>query len=151
VVEDVVVKAVGQEQVDIEAMLAAMRGLDDGATDSDLLERTQKVLGHLKSSSKAILALFKALEIRHNASVMDAEIAQALFEGKEVSKLEEEKAKGEEKFIKEFERRVQVIESDEDEIEVLIKKKGKVGSEEVEREKRLKMALEEAKRRNGDV
>jgi hypothetical protein len=151
VVEDVVVKAVGEEQVDIEAITAALRNLDDGATDPDLLERARQALGHLKNSSKAILNLFTALEIRHNASVMDAEIAQMLFEGKDVGKLEEEKTKGEQKFTNEFERRVQVIESDGDEIEMLLKKKAKVGSEEAEKEKRLRMALEEAKRRNGDI
>jgi hypothetical protein len=53
-----------------------------------------------------------------------------------------------------------VLEKDEEEVEELIRRKkgsGKggvgeaKGSEEVEKEKRLRMALEEAKRRNGDA
>lgn len=149
VVEDIVVRAVGTEQSDIEAIIAALRDLEDGATEPELLHRAQQALTHLKSSSKALLALFNALEIRHNETVLDAEIAQAGFEGKDVSKLEKEKKKGEEKFMREFERRVEVIESDGKEIEELVKRKGR--SEKGEKEKRLRQALDEAKRRNGDV
>jgi hypothetical protein len=88
------------------------------------------------------------MEIQHNATVLDAEIAQAKLEGKDVARLEEEKAKGENKFMDEFKRRVEVLEQDSEEIERLI---GKKGGEEATKERRMKAALEEAKKRNGDV
>jgi hypothetical protein len=151
VIEDVVVNAVGVEQREIDHIISAMRDLDDGTTDQDLVARAHATLTHLKSSSKSLLSLFNNLEIRHNAAVLDAEIAQAKIEGKEVKKLEEEKEKGEKGFMEEFQRRVGVIEQDAREIEELVKAKRGVGSEEVEKERRLKAALEEAKRRNGDA
>jgi hypothetical protein len=46
---------------------------------------------------------------------------------------------------------VQVIEQDGKEIEELVKGKSAAGGEELEKERRLKAALEEAKRRNGHV
>lgn len=147
VAEEVIVHAVGIDQREIEAIISAMRDLDDSSADADLLHRAHETLNHLKSSSKALLKLFNDLEIRHNAAVLDAEIAQAKFEGKEVGKLEEEKKKGEDKFREEFERKVEVIEQDEGEIEHLVGRKGVEGK----KERRMRMALEEAKRRNGHV
>jgi hypothetical protein len=150
-VEDVLVSAVGTEQRDIEAIMSALRACEDGTCDAALLTRVQDVLRHLKASSKALLALFNTVGIAHNTAVLDAEIAQAKIEGKDVETLEAEKKKGEQKFNDEFERRVGVLESDEEEVQEMMKRKVKVGSEEAERQERLKMALEEAKRRNGDV
>ncbi|EAT88876.2 hypothetical protein SNOG_03671 [Parastagonospora nodorum SN15] len=143
--EDIVVSAVGVEQREIERIISALRNLDDGSAD---LSKTTETLSRLKASSKATLKLFNDLEIRHNAAVLDAEIAQARMEGGDVAKLEEEKRKGESKFLEEFERRVRVIEQDREEVEGLVERKG---SEDAQRERRLKAALEEAKRRNGDV
>jgi hypothetical protein len=151
VVEDVVVNAVGVEQREIDHIIAALRDLDDGTADADLVSRAHSTLTHLKSSSKSLLSLFNNMEIRHNAAVLDAEIAQARIEGKDLKSLEEQKDKGEKGFMEEFQRRVDVIEQDSEEVEELIKKKRRVESEEQEREKRLKAALEEAKRRNGDA
>jgi hypothetical protein len=151
VVEDVVVNAVGVEQREIDHIIAALRDLDDGTADADLVSRAHSTLTHLKSSSKSLLSLFNNMEIRHNAAVLDAEIAQARIEGKDLKSLEEQKDKGEKGFMEEFQRRVGVIEQDSEEVEELIKKKRRVESEEQEREKRLKAALEEAKRRNGDA
>ena len=142
--EDIVVSAVGVEQREIELIISALRNLDDGSAD---LSKTTETLSRLKASSKATLKLFNDLEIWHNAAVLDAEIAQAKLEGGDTAKLEEEKRKGERGFLEEFERRVGVIEQDGEEVEGLVGRK----SEEGEREKRLKAALEEAKRRNGDV
>lgn len=151
VAEEIVINAVGVEQREIDHIVAAIRDIDDGAGDQEVLSRAQDTLTHLKTSSKSLLSLFNAMEIRHNAAVLDAEIAQAKAEGKDVKILEEEKAKGEKKFMDEFKRRVEVIEQDGDEIEKLVKEKSALSSEEVEKEKRLKAALEEAKRRNGHV
>jgi hypothetical protein len=142
---------VGVEQREIDHIIAALRDLDDGTADADLVSRAHSTLTHLKSSSKSLLSLFNNMEIRHNAAVLDAEIAQARIEGKDLKSLEEQKDKGEKGFMEEFQRRVGVIEQDSEEVEELIKKKRRVESEEQEREKRLKAALEEAKRRNGDA
>jgi transcription initiation factor IIF auxiliary subunit len=152
IAEEVVVGAVGVEQREIDAIVAAIRDLDDASGEPDLLALAQDTVSHLKSSSKSLLSLFNTMEITHNAAVLDAEIAQAKLENADASRvkqLEDEKAQGEKKFMDEFNRRVEVIEQDKAEIEGLIAEKGGKGFEEVEREKRLKAALEEAKRRNG--
>tara|TARA_R110002003_G_scaffold13_3_gene847 strand:+ start:6776 stop:9673 length:2898 start_codon:yes stop_codon:yes gene_type:complete len=152
IAEEVVVGAVGVEQREIDAIVAAIRDLDDASGEPDLLALAQDTVSHLKSSSKSLLSLFNTMEIAHNAAVLDAEIAQAKMENADASRvkqLEDEKAQGEKKFMDEFNRRVEVIEQDKAEIEGLIAEKGGKGFEEVEREKRLKAALEEAKRRNG--
>ncbi|KAH7072986.1 hypothetical protein BKA63DRAFT_417008 [Paraphoma chrysanthemicola] len=152
IAEEVVVHTVGVEQREIDAIVAAIRDLDDASADPDLLARAQDTLTHLKSSSKSLLSLFNNMEIAHNAAVLDAEIAQAKAENADASRitqLEEEKTKGEKKFMDEFQRRVEVIEQDKSEIEGLIAEKGGKGSEEVEKDRRMKAALEEAKRRNG--
>jgi hypothetical protein len=148
IAEEVVVNAVGTEQHDIDRILEALRDLEDGHGDGELLRRAHDTLIHLKSSSKALLSLFNNMEIQHNAAVLDAEIAQAKLEGKDVAKLEEEKAKGEKKFMDEFKRRVEVLEQDSEEITRLV---GMKGSEEADKERRMKAALQEAKKRNGDV
>jgi hypothetical protein len=151
VVEDVVVGAVGVEQREIDSIVSALRDIEDGSADAALLSLAQNTLTHLKSSSTSLLRIFNGLEIAHNAAVLDAEIAQAKAEGADTAKLEDEKVKGEKKFMDEYERRVEVIEQDKEEIDGLVARKMKRDTEEVEREKRLKAALEEAKRRNGDV
>jgi hypothetical protein len=151
VVENVVINAVGVEQREIDHIIAALRDLDDGKADAALVARAHSTLTLLKSSSKSLLGLFNDLEIRHNTAVLDAEIAQAKLEGKDVKQLEEDKEKGERGFMDEFHRRVQVIEQDGKEIEELVKGKSAAGGEELEKERRLKAALEEAKRRNGHV
>jgi hypothetical protein len=48
----------------------------------------------------------------------------------------------------EFKRRVEVLEQDSEEIARLV---GMKGGEEAEKERRMKAALQEAKKRNGDV
>jgi hypothetical protein len=149
-VEDAVVSAVSTEQREIEAIVAALRACDDGTCDAALLARVHATLTHLASSSTSLLALFHTVEIAHNAAVLDAEIAQAKLEGTDVETLEREKKLGEDKFKHEFERKVGVLQSGKDEVAELMARKGTRG-EEGERERRLRMALEEAKRRNGDA
>jgi len=51
--------------------------------------------------------------------------------------------------LEEFQRRVSVLDSDEAEIGELVQGKMGKSSEDAEKENRLRMALEEAKRRNG--
>jgi hypothetical protein len=156
VAEDVVVSAVGVEQREIDAIIAAIRELEDGAGDAALLARAHDTLKHLKSSSKTLLGLLNALEIELNESVMDAEIAQERADNADavhVQELETEKSAEEKKMRDEYARRIQVLEQDNEEIEALIASKSELAgeSEEQQRQKRLKAALKEAKRRNGDA
>lgn len=160
IAEEIVVRAVGVEQTEIDQILAAIKELDDGEGDADLLSHAHSTLTTLKSSSKALLSLFNMLEIELNDSVLDAEIAEAKAAGENAAKiqgLESEKVAGAKKMTEEFERRVGVLEQDEEEIRELVRRKGGAGEVEVEltegqeRERRLKAALEEAKRRNGDI
>ncbi|KAF2033790.1 hypothetical protein EK21DRAFT_57805 [Setomelanomma holmii] len=152
VAEEFVVNAVGVEQREIDAIVAAIHSLDDASADPDLLLRALDTLAHLKSSSKYLLSLLNTMEIAHNAAVLEAEIAQAKSENADatrIKQLEDEKTKGEKKFMDEFKRRIDVIDQDKAEIEELVREKGGKGIEEVEKGRRLKAALEEAKRRNG--
>ncbi|CAO2648903.1 Nn.00g098520.m01.CDS01 [Neocucurbitaria sp. VM-36] len=154
IAEDIVVRAVGVEQGEIDQIIAAIKELDDGEGDAELLSRAHSTLTTLKSSSKTLLSLFNTLEIELNDSVLDAEVAEAKAGAADAAKiqgLESEKAAGAKKMTDEYERRVGVLEQDEEEIRALVQSKGaKVElTEEQEREMRLKAALEEAKRRNG--
>jgi hypothetical protein len=161
--EDIVVDAVETEQKEIDSIIAAIKALDDGTGDPGILTRAHDTLRVLKSSSKALLYLSNALKTELNDAVIDAEIAAVKAESADKARLQElekEKSEGRKKLISEFERRVTVLEQDEGEIEELLKRKygiwkggveKGVGTEEAEREKRLRMALEKAKRRNGDV
>lgn len=155
VAEEVVVSAVGVEQGEIDRIIAAIRDIPD-KLDEELLTRARETLLALKSSSKSLLSLFNILEIDLNTAVLEAEIAQARLDSTAPSKIEElerEMEQGEKKLKEEFERRVGVIEQDKDEIDRLIEEKGgKVKrSEEDEKKFRMNKALEEAKRRNGDL
>jgi hypothetical protein len=162
--EELVVDAVGVEQRDIDGIVAAVKALNNGPGDADLLARAQDTIKALKSSSKALLSLFKALESELNDADIDVEIAAVKAENpadkERLQELEMEKVEGGSKMVSEFERRVAVLEQDEEEIAELVRKKKGTGkgeiqegqnSEEVDKERRLRMALEEAKRRNGDA
>jgi hypothetical protein len=161
---EVVVDVVKTEQIEMDSIIAAIKALDDGATDPDLLTLACDTLTALKLSSKTLLSLLNALEIDLNNTVTDAELAQAKSENADAGRLQElekDKRDGAKKITEEFERRVGVLEQDEGDIADLVqkkkKKKGKgtgeeaKGREDLERDKRLRMALEEAKRRNGDA
>ncbi|KAF2259833.1 hypothetical protein CC78DRAFT_536807 [Lojkania enalia] len=179
VVEESVVRAVGTEQREIEGILSAIKNLDDGGDDAqpEAVHRARETLVMLKSSSKELLALFNKLEMQLNAAVFEAEIANAKAtsaEPAQIQKLEGDMRDSEKKLVDEYLRRIGVIEQDAKEIEDLVAAKGssgcadsdigaqtsnmnqekggkaKVLSEEDERERRLKAALEEAKRRNGE-
>lgn len=153
--EDVVVKAVSTEQREIDTIISALRDVPE-STDNDT---ATIILAHdsltaLKSSSISLLKYLNTLEISLNAAVLDAEIAHAWAEGADATRVQElgnEKIKEEGKLKEEFERKVKVLEQDRKEIEDLLETKGgKIGGE-GEKERRLKAALEEAKRRNGDA
>jgi hypothetical protein len=153
--EDIVVNAVSTEQREIDAIISALRDLSDiPNNDMALITNAHDSLTALKSSSRSLLKYLNTLEISLNAAVLDAEIAHAWAEGADAARVQElgnEKIEEEGKLKEEFERKVKVLEQDREEIEELVESKGaKVGGE-GEKERRLKAALEEAKRRNGDA
>lgn len=156
IAEEIVVRAVGVEQGDIDRIIAAVKELEDGKGDEEVLSRAHSTLTSLKASSKALLSTFNVLEIELNNSVLDAEIAQVKADSADTARLNElesEKVAGAKKMADEYERRVTVLDQDEADIEKLFQAKGGTVelSEEQEKERRMKMALEEAKRRNGEL
>lgn len=155
VAEEAVLGAASIEQSERSRIVAAVRDLQDG-DNADVLTRANETLNLLHDSSKSLLAMFNQLEISLNTTEVDADVAQALVDGapeSEVQKLQSEMTAREAQLKEEFARRVDVLGQDRDESEKLIKEKGGSleTSGEQEKEKRLKAALEEAKRRNGHV
>lgn len=152
--EEVVINAVSTEQHEIDQIVAAIKDLEDGKGDAELLARAHATLKSLKASSKALLAIFNDLEISLNSSVLEAEMAQVRAESADTGRLQEleqERLAGAKKMTAEYERRITVLDQDNMEIDQLVQKKSSKPerSEEQEKEHRLKAALEEAKRRNG--
>jgi hypothetical protein len=156
--EDVVVAAVSSEQADLDRILAALRALPDASAPPDLVARTNVSIAQLKSSSKDILSLFHALERDLVAAHLAADVAHARAEGADaarVQQIEADASDAEAKLREEFERRLHVLEQDSEDIARLleIKRAGaeveEQGEAEGEQEKRLQVALEQAKRRNG--
>jgi hypothetical protein len=157
-VEDIVFAAVSTEQAEIDRIVTAIKELDNGTADSELLSRAQDTIVALKLSSKALLTLFNVLEIDHNNAVLDVDIAQAKAEGADAGRLQElegEKQRDAQKMTEEFERRVSILNQIESEVAEMVQMKRKAAngdekdSEDTERDRRLRVALEEAKRRNG--
>ncbi|KAL1793344.1 hypothetical protein ACET3X_008326 [Alternaria dauci] len=150
--EGFVVDAVGDEQKDIDIVIAAIKDLEDGTGDPEVLSHAQATLEALKKSSKDLLSLFNTLEIESNNADINAEIAQVKADSADaerIGKLEAEKKEAERELVAELERRIRVLDSNEGEIRELIQKKMGERNEDAEKEERLRTALEEAKRRNG--
>lgn len=156
--EDVVIDAVSIEQGETDRVVNIIKQFEDGQGDAELLARAHGTLISLKSWSRTLLSLFHGLEMSLNDSVLDAEIAQVMAEGgvaQRLQELEHEKLAGAAKMTTEYERRVAVLDQDKHEIEQLVRRKGgRVSTGELQgngKEERLKAALEEAKRRNGET
>lgn len=150
--EEAVVGAASIEQNERSRIVGAVRDLPEGE-HADVLKRASETLDLLRDSSKALLALFNRLEILLNTTEVDADVAQALIDSAPESKISEmhsERMAREAQLKGELARRIGVLDQDRDEAEQLIKGKGGVvePSSEQERERRLKVALEEAKKRN---
>jgi hypothetical protein len=158
VAEEVVIAAVGSEQDEADHILKAAKSIaqDEEEGNEELLKRARDTLLAIKHSSIELLSLFNALEISHNTAQLEAELAQVkaqqTVDPKQIQELEAEMANSENQMKEEFKRRVGVLEQDRDQIEGLVKEPLTVEHREAkEKEKRLKMALEEAKRRNGQM
>ncbi|KAJ4352696.1 hypothetical protein N0V95_004021 [Ascochyta clinopodiicola] len=156
VAEGAVVGAASIEQSERGRIIAAIRDLKLDGNTSDILPRAHKTLALMHESSKSLLAMFNRLEIALNTAEVDADVAQARVDGapeSKVSDLQSGMSARETELRDEFTRRLDVLDQDRQEFEQLIKGRGgSIGSnDEQEKDKRLKMALEEAKRRNGHV
>jgi hypothetical protein len=158
VVEEVVIAAVGSEQDEADHILNAAKTLakNDADGNEELLTRAKDTLLAIKKSSIDLLTLFNALEISHNSSQLEAELAQVraqpTVDPSQLQELETEMANSENQMKEEFKRRVGVLEHDRGEIEALVKEPLTGEQKEAkEKERRLKTALEEAKRRNGEM
>jgi hypothetical protein len=156
IAEEVVVGAVSGEQGEADKILNALRALEKEDGHEDILARARETLLAIKESSKSLLTIFNELETQLNTAVISAEIAQAKAENAEtarIKELEREMHINEMKMKEEFQRRVNVLEQDKDEVARLVESKGVKPqlSEDEEKKRRMKVALEEAKRRNGHV
>jgi hypothetical protein len=156
VAEEAVVGAASIEQSERSRIIAATRNLKDGENTPEILSRTHETLSALHRSSISLLSVYNSLEVTLNTTDFDTKLAQAHVDGAPGSKIQElatEMSESETKLEDEFQRRINVLEQDREEFEQLIKEKGGnvETSDEQEKDKRLKMALEEAKRRNGHV
>lgn len=154
VAEEAVVGAASIEQSERNRIVAAIRELEEGDSTEDILKRAKEALDLLHEASKSLLAVFNRLEIDLTSAELDTDIAQARLEGAPESKVQDLQSimKAKESELKaEFTRRITVLDQDREESVTLIEQKGSVveTSDEQEKEKRLKTALEEAKRRNG--
>ncbi|KAF2733724.1 hypothetical protein EJ04DRAFT_577420 [Polyplosphaeria fusca] len=171
VAEDVVVRAVGAEQKDIDAVGAALRGLPEhgGEEQGEVVARAGRAVEGLRGGSVGLLRVFNALEVLLNDVVLEAEIAQVRVEGgdqERIEGLEKERVEGGKRLGEELGRKVGVLEELGGEMQDLVREKGAGvvgqavgqagakeggGGEEDEKKKRLMAALEEAKRRNGHI
>jgi hypothetical protein len=154
VVEEAVVGAATIEQNERSRIVAAIRDLKEGDISTDILRRASETLDGLHESSKTLLTLFNRLEISLNTAEVEADISHARADGEPESKVRElqsEMKARETELNDEFTRRVGVLDQDRKDVEQLTNpRSGSVGAgDEQEKEKRLKAALEEAKRRNG--
>ncbi|KAI0588565.1 PAT1 domain-containing protein [Pyrenophora tritici-repentis] len=166
--EDAVVEAVSADQQDTVSIVTHLREMADSTSDAAVLFRAQATIKALKASSKDLLSLFNALKVKLNNVIIDAEVAQLKYEGmnaERILKLQMDRVDNERKTAEEFERKMEDLESDEVEIGELIQMKMGKGGEKngggdsvqektggvSEKEERMRMALEAAKRRNGDI
>lgn len=154
VAEEAIVGAASVEQSDSNRIIAAIRDLKEGDSSDELLKRAKETLDLLREASKSLLTIFNRLEIDLSTTELDADIAQAHLDGAPESTVHDLQSKVEAKKVElkdEFTRRISVLDQGREEFDQLIKQKGGIveTSNEQEKEKRLKTALEEAKRRNG--
>ncbi|KAJ4987171.1 hypothetical protein SVAN01_07323 [Stagonosporopsis vannaccii] len=154
VAEEAVVGAASIEQSERNRIVTAIRDLKEGDSSDDLLKRATETFDLLDEASKSLLTIFNRLEIDLTTAEFDADIARAHLDGapESIAQDLQSKMKAKEAELKdEFTRRISVLDQDREEFDQLIKQKGGNAetSDEQEKEKRLKAALEEAKRRNG--
>ncbi|KAF2842853.1 hypothetical protein M501DRAFT_985028 [Patellaria atrata CBS 101060] len=170
IIDESTVRGVGENQEFIDQIMTALRDLHDAHPDEEgkdkeeklaILTKARNVLEVLAKSSEIMIRNFHTVEAELNGADYEVQVAKARAEGAEqptFKALAEEKGKEDMKLKAELERRIEVVNQDLREAEQLIERlrlaHGKDSSknpEEAEKERRMKAALEEAKRRNGEV
>jgi hypothetical protein len=181
VAEEVVVHAVGAEQGEVDAIIDALRAVDPAEDGKEeVLNRARDTLVAIKASSKDLLTLLNAMELELGSAVCEADLAEAKVQNADlvrVREIEKGLADGEEKLKEEFRRKLGVLDQSDDEVERLFEEKatstgggaaagggvsiptptpvgpaeGTSGAGDDERKRRMKTALEEARRRNGEL
>ncbi|KAF1973998.1 hypothetical protein BU23DRAFT_553671 [Bimuria novae-zelandiae CBS 107.79] len=160
-VEATIIAAVGTEQQEIQEIIGAARDLLVSPDTSKFLTPARETVLALGDSSKSLLQLLNDIEIDLGSSVLEAALLEAKAD-KEVDKvaaLEKQIKEREIELREEFKRKEAVLDQDREEIDKVVKAKrdqapegGDVElTEEQLRKERLSKALEEAKRRNGDL
>ncbi|KAF2749487.1 hypothetical protein M011DRAFT_465931, partial [Sporormia fimetaria CBS 119925] len=167
VVEPVVVRGVAGEQIELDAIIAGVRAVEVDETGEQKLEvlgKAKETVQLIKTSSKDLLTLLNGLEVELSKAAGEADVAAAKAENADVVRVREIERgveEAERRIREEFERKMEVLEGVTVEVEELFREKlgdGEMGGvavkgdEEREKEKdlRLKVALEEARRRNGE-
>lgn len=160
-VESTVIAAVGVEQQEIQDIIEATRDLPPSPDNDGLMTHAKQTVLALGNSSKALLQLLNDIEIDIGGLILEGQLAAAKAE-KQTDKalaLEKQIADREKGLKDEFLRKESVLDQDREVIEEVIKAKGNQPaegggvelSEEELKKQRLSKALEEAKRRNGDL
>lgn len=166
--EEATVRAVGDDKAYRDAVVEAVERVAGAAgveneRQREVVGRAGEVVRALARSSTELMTLFNDVEIQLDDAVFEAEIAQARAEGADAERpkeLEAEMKEGKHRLHEELKHRLQVLEEGLHEAEGLVERCGGkekavtvVGAvdEEAERQARMKAALEEAKRRNGQV
>ena len=164
--EEAMVRAIGDDQAYRDAVVEAVERVAGAAKaeterQREVVGRAGEVVRALARSSTELMTLFNDVEIQLNDAVFEAEIAQARAEGADAERpkeLEAEMKEGSHRLREELKHRLQVLGEGLHEAEGLVERCGGkekavtvVGAvdEEAERQARMKAALEEAKRRNG--
>lgn len=164
IVETSVIAAVGVEQHEIQDIIAAARDVPPAPEHETLFSHAREAVLLLGESSKSLLELLNDVEIDVGGAILESQLAGARAEKQadQVAALERQIADREAGLKDELKRKEQVLEQDREEIEKAIKDAGQEASstgegapversEEQIKQERLRMALEAAKRRNGDL
>lgn len=155
VVDEAARRGVGDNQDDGERILELVRemGEQDGSGDSaewkEALEQARLVEMALAESSKALMRDFHTVEVETNNAEYASEVAKAKAEGADndaFGRLETQKTAEDKKLEKEFQSRIKMIDEDlKDAEKVISEMEGMKGNH------RMVKALEDAKRRNGEI
>ena len=171
-------RGVGSNQDYMESVMQAVRKIamdvalggvdDDAAISTDEILKAKTITTALARSSEQIVQTFHVADMLLNAADYEVSVANAKLANADAAafkRLREAKGKEDQKLVKDLEHRMSLIRGDSsrthDEIWMLLSLvggptggeslEGREGVVDREREARLKRALEEAKRRNGDL
>lgn len=155
VVDEAARRGVGDNQDDGERIMelvqqvGALEGGQDGTEWAEAMEKARLVGRALAKSSKALMRHFHTVEVEMNDVEYASEVAKAKAEGADrdaFGRLETQKAVEDKKLEEEFQSRSKMIDEDLGDAEkVMSEVEGMKGNH------RMVKALEDAKRRNGEI